>query len=225
MAQQEDLHQISLNSPERFKLQNCYGSKLIYHWASNWQWETAFTTVFTIELVAINWYYALTTHGGSLRLHDSIGAFFWCHNLPKSIQHNISTCDVCQCYKDLGQEAIPRSNVAINLIELRKVNTGGRDLIIKSLTIINICTTLEEIIQTNDATSEQVTMCFENCWLGRYPRYIQVIHDQWPEFTWFAMVLNQFQSPFQNPQANAICKRFHGTITTKQQTISHSNPP
>jgi hypothetical protein len=53
-----------------------------------------------------------------------------------------------------------------------KVNVGGRDLIIKALIIIDICSTLGGIVQIDDATSKQVAMRFGNGWLARYPKPI-----------------------------------------------------
>jgi hypothetical protein len=47
----------------------------------------------------------------------------------------------------------------INLIDPWKVNVGGSgDLIIKALTVINICTTLGKIICIDDSTTKQVSI-------------------------------------------------------------------
>jgi hypothetical protein len=65
--------------------------------------------------------------------------------------------------------AIAWSNIAINLIAPWKITIGGIDLIIKALTVIDICTTLGKVIpavhdSTVDATSKQITMHFKICW-------------------------------------------------------------
>jgi hypothetical protein len=116
----------------------------------------------------------LTVHGGSLHFCNSIGTYFWCRNLCEADDPHISSCDACQHYKEPGQgqrevpprneTAIQGSNIAINLISPWKVNTGGRDIIIKALTVINICTTRRDVVQVGDSTRKQVTIHFENCW-------------------------------------------------------------
>ncbi len=75
-------------------------------------------------------------------------------------------------------------------------------------------------------------MCFENCWLARYPRPIRVIHDQGPEFTAppFQTVLirngiGPVSITVKSPKVNAVCEHSHGTINNQLCTIFHSNPP
>jgi hypothetical protein len=53
----------------------------------------------------------------------------------------------------------------------KKVDDGGRDpILVKPLTIIlDVSTTLGDIIRIDDSTSKQVAMHFKDCWFARYP--------------------------------------------------------
>jgi hypothetical protein len=106
------------------------------------------------------------------------------------------TCSACQGSKESGQgqgrvppsrnkTSVPGSDVSINLIGPWKVNVQGRSLIIKALTVINISTSLGEISRADGFTrpSKQVTVHFNFFWLARFPRPVQVVHDQGAEFT------------------------------------------
>jgi hypothetical protein len=100
-----------LNAPERFELINYSGNNLICRRSSNGQWKIVLPESLT-EL-AIKWYHALTAHGGSSCIRDSIGAFFWCSKLRESVEHYVSICDACQRYKDVGRgqgQLPPRRN-------------------------------------------------------------------------------------------------------------------
>jgi hypothetical protein len=133
--------------------------------------------------------------------------------------------------------AIAWSNITINLNGPWKITIGGIDLIIKALTVIDICTTLGKVIpavddSTVDATSKQVTMRLKICWLAKYQRPIQVIHDQVPAFAappfQTILIWNSIKPvpiTIKNLQADAICDRFHDTINNQVHTIFRSNPP
>ncbi len=150
-----------LNAPKQFKLVNYNGNTIICQRASNGQWKIVLPESLTEP--AIKWYHALTAHGGSSRIRDSIGAFFWCSKLRESVEHYVSICDACQRYKDVGrgqgqlpprnETAIPWSDVAVDLIGPWKVNNGGRELVIKALTVIDVCTCLNKIVQIDNGTS------------------------------------------------------------------------
>jgi transposase InsO family protein len=75
-------------------------------------------------------------------------------------------------------------------------------------------------------------MGFKMFWLTRYPRPIQVIHHQSPEFKappfQAALICNGIESvpiTINNQQANAVSERFHSTIQNQLGTIFPSNPP
>ena len=73
---------------------------------------------------------------------------------------------------------------------------------------------------------------FENAWLARYPRPINVIFDQGREFTGyeFQQMLHHHgiharPTTIKNPQANAICERLHQTIANVLRPLLMENPP
>jgi hypothetical protein len=132
-----------------------------------------------------------------------------------------------------NETAIPRSNVAVNLIGFPQVHAEGRTLIAKAQTVIDVSTTLGEIVHINDSTSKQVAMRFEDSWLARRcPRPYQVIHDQGPEFTapplqavLICNVIDPVPITVKNPQqANATCESFHIISQHQLCTIFRSNP-
>jgi len=98
--------------------------------------------------------------------------------------------------------------------------------------MIDIATTLCEIVRLENKTSEHVAMKFQNEWLTRYPRPLKVIHDPGTEFTgaYFQQMLqlNAIEATcttVANPQANAISERLHSTIGDQLRTMLHENPP
>jgi hypothetical protein len=82
----------------------------------------------------IDWYNALTGHGGITRVRSCIESFFWFPNLRVAVEDHISTCDACQRLKDVGpvqsearprnETSVPWSDVAVDLIGTWKVQVG-----------------------------------------------------------------------------------------------------
>jgi hypothetical protein len=75
-------------------------------------------------------------------------------------------------------------------------------------------------------------MQFKNTWLSRYPRHMNVIHDQGGEFTGHKFLhrlqvnnVNSRPTISKNPQANSVCERMHQTIGNTLQVLSTLNPP
>ncbi|KAL7452807.1 hypothetical protein ACHAXS_000286 [Conticribra weissflogii] len=61
---------------------------------------------------------------------------------------------------------------------------------------------------------------------------MQVIHDNWGEFTGFAFQhilqlsnIKPVPTTNKNPQANAICKQMHWTVATVLRTLLLAQPP
>jgi len=129
--------------------------------------------------------------------------------------------------------ALPFEETGVDLIGPWKVtipNIG--DIQVFCLTMIDIATTLCEIVCLENKTSEHVAMKFQNEWLTRYPRPLKVIHDPGTEFTgaYFQQMLqlNVIEATcttVANPQANAISERLHSTIGDQLRTMLHENPP
>jgi transposase InsO family protein len=86
--------------------------------------------------------------------------------------------------------------------------------------------------RANSTSAQDAANAFEMNWLFKYPRPVQIIHDQGTEF-----MGDNFQSLLQrwgirnapisvrNPQANAVCKRMHQTVGNILLTLIHTNPP
>ncbi len=98
-----------------------------------------------------------------------------------------------------------------------------------ALTCINTTTNLVEIAQIFEKSSDHVSTCFEHTWLYRYPKPMQIICDNGGKFTGFAfqhllqlLNIKPVLTTNTNPQANAICKWMHQTVTT---VLKHSCLP
>ena len=75
-------------------------------------------------------------------------------------------------------------------------------------------------------------MLFENNWLAQYPCPSRCIHNNRGEFTGAAFShmlcvngIKDVTTTVKNPQANAICERFHQSISNSLQTMLHRYPP
>ena len=75
-------------------------------------------------------------------------------------------------------------------------------------------------------------MLFENNWLAQYPCPSCCIHDNGGEFTGAAFShmlringIKDVTTTVKNPQANAICKRLHQSISNSLRTMLHRYPP
>ena len=100
------------------------------------------------------------------------------------------------------------------------------------LTCLDTATTLCEIAQLDDGTSQTVSDKFFQIWLSRYPLPIRCIHDQGGEFTGpefqsllAARNIQPAQITVKNPQANAICERIHHTMGDILRTIVNDATP
>ena len=75
-------------------------------------------------------------------------------------------------------------------------------------------------------------MLFENNWIAQYPRPSCCIYDNSGEFTGAAFShmlhvngIKDVTTTVKNPQANAICKRLHQSISNSLWTMIHRYPP
>jgi hypothetical protein len=113
------------------------------------------------------------------------------------------------------------SGIAVDLIGPWKVNIGGRSLMIQALTIIDVYLTLGNrgcYLQTRYNV-------FQNILARKVPK---TYSSHSPSMTWIqnpSFPIESVPITINNPQANAICKRFHGTIQNQLWTIFYSNPP
>ncbi|KAG7355485.1 reverse transcriptase RNA-dependent DNA polymerase [Nitzschia inconspicua] len=104
--------------------------------------------------------------------------------------------------------------------------------VIGALTIVDMVTNLVEVVRIDNKTAAHVAMHFENSWLSKYPRPLNVIHDQGGEF-----IGEDFQHRLRvhgihsrpitakNPQANSVCERMHQAIGNALRVLSTMEPP
>lgn len=237
-AQQNDqsAQRLLAGQPERFETQNFGGSDLICRRASDGTWKIVIPDS-KVEAI-IEWYHAMTSHGGQTRVRATIEAFFYYPNLRDKIQEHISTCDACQRFKEPGriageapprnETAIPWSDVAVDLIGPWRIVVNDAILEFSALTSIDIATTLLEIVRVDEKNSDYIFNKFSTSWLARYPRPTRVIFDQGGEFVGRAFQSGLIQLGIQpvsitskNPQANAVCERAHRTVKNMLRTLIH----
>jgi hypothetical protein len=191
---------------------------------------------------AINWYHLALSHIGSTRLYETITMNFYNKKLKNKIEDIVSRCDPCQRYKLVGRghgELAPREaatqpwrEIAVDLIGPWTLRVGGQEEKFMALTIIDMVTSLTEVVRIDRKTAANVALCFENTWLARYPRPIHVMHDQGGEFMGFhfrEMLARHNITPHpitaKNPQANSVCERMHQTVGNSLRVLSTLNPP
>jgi hypothetical protein len=228
-----------INLPS-FELKNYHGEQLVSRQAADGQWQIVIPEALVANI--ITWYQHIMSHVGSSQEYDSIQAIFWFPHMRCRIDAYVHSCNTCQRYKAAGRgqgklppregTSVPFKEVAVDLVGPWSINIDGNTLNIQALTIINIATTLSEVICIEDKSSQHILILFENNWLARYPQPVQVIFNQGGEFTgrpFQAMLLQNGIRPAptttKNLQSNAVCEQMHRTIKDSLRTICHSNPP
>ena len=239
-AQQQDEGCMRLVNAEGYELQEFYGTELVCKMDDG---QSRIVIPNALVHDTIEWYHYIMAHTGIDRLCQTIRTHLWIPNLRTQVENIIATCDACQRYKMAGpgyghnpprnETALPFEETGVDLIGPWKVaipNVG--EIQVWCLTMIDIATTLCEIVRIENKTMEHVAMKFENEWLSRYPRPLKVIHDPGAEFTgaYFQQMLqlNGIESrctTVANPQANSISERLHSTIGDQLRTMLHENPP
>jgi hypothetical protein len=162
--------------------------------------------------------------------------------LQQTCEQVVGRCDPCQRFKAIGRghgetaareaTVLPWQDVAVDLIGPWTLNVGGQEFRFQALTIIDMVTNLVEVVRIEDKTAAHVSMHFENTWLSRYPRPMNVIHDPGTEFLGhaFQSMLRRHRitsrcTSAKNPQANSVCERMHQTIGNTLRVLSTLNPP
>jgi transposase InsO family protein len=188
----------------------------------------------------INWYHATLGHCGTSRLCSTIRTHFHVPKLNEHVSALVANCEACQKNKFSGpgyghlpprnDVGVPWEEVAVDLIGPWKIRLPVGQLQILALTVVDVTTTLSEIIRIDNRSSAHVSMQFENSWLARYPRPLRCVHDQGPEFVGTAfqtmLATNGVQAvptSVKNPQANAVCERMHKTVQDMLNTTLRHN--
>ena len=126
----------------------------------------------------------------------------------------------------------PWFDVAIDLIEPWQVTISSQVFSFQALTCIDTVTHLAEVICINNKSSKHISLLFENNWLAQYPCPSRCVHNNGGEFTGAAFAhmlwangIKDVTTTVKNPQAHAICKRLHQSISNSLQTMLHKYPP
>ena len=190
----------------------------------------------------LKWYHLVLGHCGSQRLYDTVKARFFAKNLNKHCISTVNSCEVCRMNKSSTKQygllpprvagVFPWRTVAVDLIGPWKIKINGRVLEFNALTCIDPVTNLTEISRIRNKTSKHIADQFANCWLSRYPRPIECIHNNGGEFIGheFRALLNQAgikskATTVKNPQANSVCERMHKTVADILRTLTKEKPP
>jgi len=180
---------------------------------------------------AMEWYHTTLIHPGISRTYATMAQHYTWTGMKAAVERFCKRCPTCQLYKNKKEnyghlppkeaEVLPWEQVCIDLVGPytigNKANSDERTL--HCLTMIDPATGWFEIEQIPSKRADEVMSVFENTWLGRYPRPIQVVMDRGTEFQ--AEVANSLVNDYgitrklittRNPQANAMVERAHQTI-------------
>ncbi|GMF14430.1 unnamed protein product [Phytophthora fragariaefolia] len=170
----------------------------------------------------IGWYHQNLGHPASEKQFKTMQHTLYWPGMETTIAKYVKKCMTCKQAKVHGgkqnyglipprtlRTVNPFDIVHVDLIEPYEGNFYG-------ITMIDQATRWLEVGFQPDKDALTTAESFDREWLCRYPRPIQVIHDQGPEFTGdeFQELLRSYgikAKPIttKNPQANAICERVH----------------
>ncbi|KAG7340293.1 integrase core domain containing protein [Nitzschia inconspicua] len=167
---------------------------------------------------------------------------FYHPDLQKVCEQTVKKCDPCQRFKNVGRghgemasreaSLLPWQDVAVDLIGPWTISIGDEEHKFSALTIIDMVTNLVEVVRIDNKSSAHVAMHFENSWLAKYPRPLNVIHDQGGEFIGEAfqrrLRVHNIRSRLttaKNPQANSVCERMHQAIGNTLRVLTTLEPP
>ena len=96
------------------------------------------------------------------------------------------------------------------------------------MTIINVASTLLEIVRVKTTNQEHAVLAFETAWLSRYPRPTRCLYDAAgcflaPSFQ-VCLNCNAIQGvpiTVKNPQANTVIERLHLTLVNMMRTFQN----
>ncbi|KAG7346017.1 reverse transcriptase RNA-dependent DNA polymerase [Nitzschia inconspicua] len=190
----------------------------------------------------VRWYHLALGHCGISRLADTLRMHFHHPRLQQTCENEVSTCDPCQRLKNVGRghgetasreaSLLPWQDVAVDLIGPWTISVGNKKHTFSALTIIDMVTNLVEVIRIENKSAAHVAMHFENHWLSKYPRPLNVIHDQGGEFIGDDFQhrlrvhgINSKPITAKNPQANSVCERMHQAIGNTLRVLTTLQPP
>ena len=99
------------------------------------------------------------------------------------------------------------------------------------MTMIDECNILVKIKRTLSTTAAEGAAALENNWLTRYPKPINIVTDQGPEFSmeFYSMcnknVIKNSTSTSRNQQGKSLIERIHQTIGQVLRTVTAAKDP
>ena len=192
----------------------------------------------------VKWFHNATAHNaGITRLENHLRFHFHHSKLSAEVRRQVSQCDLCQRLKrgtrqygllaPRNAQTPPWHTVATDcvgpwVIALR----GGREFSLRALTSIDITTNLLELEPLVNQTSESCAQAFAVGWLSRYPRPVQVVHDQGTEFMGQAFQdllrragIKSVPTTARNPQGNSIIEAVHKSVSKVLRTLVYIHHP
>ena len=177
----------------------------------------------SLRKATLHWYHIHLFHPGRQRQYASMKSICYWKRMHQDVAKYVANCTICKMQKrrdfrkniaqipqQCSEEPRPWRAVAVDILVLDKQMI---------LTMIDPDTRWPELIAIPDRKGITVTTAFETEWLNRYPRPVQIIHDQGTEFMdkHFQDVLSRYGikeqiSSTANPQSNSVVERMHQTI-------------
>ena len=196
----------------------------------------------SLQAKIVNWYHDILLHPGATRMTQTLKQQFFWNGLATHVEQCVKACDTCQrckvSHKKYGKLPLrqlpdylaPWTTVAVDLVGPWTVRTRDQHFKLTALSIVDCCTNWVELQLINNKSSEEVALVFDRTWLNRYPRPVEVIHDNGSEFIGaeFQELLQSYgidstATTVKNPQANAIVERMHQVVANHLRTIDFSN--
>ena len=198
----------------------------------------------TMVAPILKYYHGLLGHTeAATKLEKTVQRHFSHPNIGIEAKRLIDACDICKRMKhsrlNYGElpireisHVLPWQQVHVDMIGPWKLKVNKTNVEIKALTCIEPVLNLLEIFRCNDKKGNTVARAFENGYLSRYPRPLECVHDNGPEF-----ICEEFQSLLKkagirkkpttsnNPQANGIIEAVHKTVGQVLRTYMELKPP
>ena len=190
------------------------------------------------------WYNLASAHNlGATRLHATLKQHFFHPSLASEVCHQTEQCNVCQHMKQGSQQygelapwdanITPWQTIAVDCISPWVIELhGGKEIKLLAMTTINISTNLLKIGHLTTKTSIKCANSLENGWLSQYPRPLNVILINGPEF-----IIHTFRQLLccarikskpmtsHNPQGNSLIILIHKLIGSILCTLIHIHNP
>ena len=192
----------------------------------------------------LRYYHGLLGHAeAATKLEKTVRRHFSHPNIGVEAKRLIAGCDLCKRMKpsilNYGElplrdieHVVPWQQVHVDMIGPWKLKINKTNLEVKALTCIEPVLNLLEIYRTNDKKGLTVAKAFENGYLSRYPRPLECVHDNGPEF-----ISHEFQDLLKkagirkkpttsnNPQSNGVIESVHKTVGQVLRTYVELKPP